>query len=328
MKKTIENSKTPTPFGMLIKAYNADPGTEKTLVPLSHAAAAAVVKKVLDPQRHTTANTTPATVSNSGHNPALVAIRSDMYRDRKALDRLAYATDHASRLAYNADGELTREIIDPALEKAAADLIDQTLGDGLDLVHEAAVAILEETAKQLDRDPDQPTDLERPYTVRRLKRKVWIKTAESVKAWETVETTPIQEVYKAIRRAIQNSRAMQTDPRNGYTYLADLAADPESGETATIYRRLPKYADLGGRVCDFNGAETVPTTADRESVDQTDRLIAAMKLTDRETTVLKYRLSGYGYKAIATAMGISVDNAKRCGQRLREKAAASGLTVK
>lgn len=328
MKQTNE-SKTPTRFSDLIAAYNATPMVEKTLVPLSEATAAAVLKKVIDPQRHSATKETPAaTVSNSGHSPVLVSIRSEMYRDRRDLDRLAYATENASRLAFNADGELTREIIDPDLEKAAADLIGQTLGDGLDLVHEAAVAILDETAKQLDRDPDMPTDLERPYTVRRLKRKVWIKTAESVKAWETVETTPIQEVYKAIRRAIQNSRAMQTDPRNGYTYLADLATDPESGDQTAIYRRLPKYADLGGRVCDFNGAETVPTTADPESVDQTDRLIAAMKLTDREMTVLKYRLSGYGYKAIATAMGVSVDNAKRCGQRIREKAAASGLTVK
>jgi hypothetical protein len=205
MKQTNE-SKTPTRFSDLIAAYNATPMVEKTLVPLSEATAAAVLKKVIDPQRHSATKETPAaTVSNSGHSPVLVSIRSEMHRDRRDLDRLAYATENASRLAFNADGELTREIIDPDLEKAAADLIGQTLGDGLDLVHEAAVAILEETAKQLERDPDQPTDLERPYTVRRLKRKVWIKTAESEKAWETVETTPIQEVYKAIRRAIQNS---------------------------------------------------------------------------------------------------------------------------
>jgi len=325
MKKTNDN-KTPTPFGMLIKAYNADPKAEKPLTDLATACTYAVVKKVLDPTRHN-ATAENATVSNSGHSPALVSIRNDMTRDRKTLDRLTYATENATRLAYNADGDLVREVIDADLDRAATDLIHDTLGDGLDLIHEAVVAILTVTADQLERDPDQPTDLERKYTVRRLKRKVYIQTAESVKGWETVETTPIQEVYKHIRRAIQNSRAIQTDPRNGYTYLEDLATDPESGDQTAIYRRLPKYADLGGHVCDFNGAETVPTTADRQTVEDIDRLIAEMKLTDRQAVILKYRLAGYGERAIATALGVSPQGVQKHMKLMRDKATAIGLTL-
>lgn len=309
MKQTTD--KTPTTFADLVQAYNAAPRNEKTLVDLATATTYAVLKKVI----------------NTTNNPTLQTVRKELTRDRADLDRLAYANDNATRLVFNDGGDLVSETLDPSLVQAAATLAGLPLGDGLDLVNDAIVAILDETAKQIDRDPDLAVDFERVYTVRRLNRKVWIKTADSVGAWETVETTPIQEVYKAIRRSIDRSRAMQTDPRNGYTYLADLATDSETGETCEIYRRLPKYADMGGHVCDFNGKETVATTADSETVDQTDRLVAAMGLTDREMTVLKYRLSGYGYKAIATAMGITVDNAKRCGHRIREKATAAGLNA-
>lgn len=312
MKQTTEKTTTPTTFADLVKAYNADPESAKTLTDLATATTFAVLKKVI----------------NTTGNPMLQTVRKELTRDLHDLDRLAYSNDNATRLAFNSDGDLVSEVLDPALVKAAADLAGLPLGDGLDLVNDAVVAILSERAKQADRDLGLPLDMERPYTVRRLKRKVWIKTAESVKAWETVETTPIQEVYKAIRRSIDNSRSMQTDPRNGYTYLADLATDPESGDQTAIYRRLPRYADIGGHVCDFNGKETVATTADRETVESLDRLVAAMNLSDREATVLKYRLSGYGKKAIATAMGLSESSVATVQRRIKDKATASGLTVK
>ena len=324
MEKTTNKNTTPTTFADLVKKYNADPRNADHLTDLATAVAYSVLRKVIDPTRKTA--TTTDRPSDSGLSPALVALRGDLTRDRAYLNRLDHAVNDSTRLTFNADGDMVFEVIDPALAKAATDLAGQTLGDGLDLVNDAALAILEETARQADRDPGMPVDLERAYTVRRLKRKVWIKTADSVNGWETVETTPIQEVFKAVRRSVQNSRHMQIDPRSGYTYLEDLAIDPETGDGSTIYRRLPKFADLGGHVCDFNGKETVATTADRETVATTDRLVAAMGLTDREMTVLKYRLAGYGYKAIATAMGLTVDNAKRCGRRIRDKATAAGLT--
>lgn len=313
MKKTTNATTTTTTistFADLVKKYNADPTNADNLTDLATAVAYAVLKKVI----------------STTSNPTLQTVRKELTRDRHDLDCLAYATDNATHISFNADGDPVSEVIDPALAKAATDLAGQTLGDGLDLVNDAALAILEETAKQAKRDPGLSVDLERAYTVRRLKRKVWIKTADSVNGWETVETTPIQEVFKSVRRSVQSSRHMQIDPRNGYTYLEDLAIDPDTGDGSTIYRRLPKFADLGGHVCDFNGKETVATTADHETVATTDRLVAAMRLTDREMTVLKYRLAGYGYKAIATAMGLTVDNAKRCGRRIRDKATTAGLT--
>lgn len=294
-----------------------------------------VLRKVIDPTRKQT--TTDGNPADKGHNPALLALRASLTRDRTYLTRLAYATNGATRWSYDGEGNPTREIVDPDLDRAASALIREALtGDGLDLLHDAMVSILDETHKQAEREPGQGTDLERPYTVRRLKRRIWIKEADSVHGWETVETTPIQEAYKAVRRSIQSSRAMQADPRNGYLYLSAMTIDPDSGETATIYRRLPRYSDLGsdgshapvhytdGQPVGLDGRPTHYST-DGETVETVDRLVASMNLTEREATVLKYRMQGNGYKAIATRMGVSVDNAKRCGQRIREKARMAGL---
>ena len=308
-KHVMKTEKTMS-FMDTVKAYNADPTSEKALSTLATATVYSVLKKVI----------------NTTANPTLKMVRTDMTRGLNDLDRLDYATNNATRLTYSADGDPTVEVIDSALSEAAAKIIHENLGDGLDLVNDAVVAILEETAKQLDRDPDMPTDLERPYTVRRLKKKVWIKVEESVNGWETVETTPIREIYKAVRRAIDASRAMQTDPRNGYTYLEDLAIDSDSAETATIYRRLPKYADMGGRVCDFNGKEIVATSASAVDVEEIDRLVASMNLTTRESTILTYKMRGYGNKAIATAIGVTEDSCKGATNRIRSKARAVGLT--
>lgn len=298
-----------SPFADLVSKYGQDTTNATTLYDLATAVTYAVLKKVI----------------NTTANPTLQTIRADLFRASADLSRLQYANDNATRLTFNQDGDPVVEVLDPVLVQAAAKAADRDLGDGLDLVHDAIVAILEQTAAQRERDPDQPIDLERPFTVRRLKRKVWIKVEESVSGWEETETTPIQEAYKAVRRAIDASRAAQTDPRNGYSYLEDLAIDSDSGEQATIYRRLPKYADLGGHVCDFNGKETVATSADRATVEDTDRIIAALKLTDRQATILAYRQKGYGYKAIATAMGVTDSAVKGQVAEIRRKWKTAGL---
>lgn len=340
MKTTTENKTT---FADLLRRYETQAAgqTNSTayataLTDLATAVAYSVLRKVIDPTR----NAKSDRPSDSGINPALIALRNDLTRDRAYLARLDYATNGATRIGFNADGDPVQEVVDKDLCKAASALCRGSLGDGLDLVNDAVVCILAETEKARERAGGAlpAAFMEHPYNVRRLKRKVWIKTENSVGGWETVDTTPIQEVYKAVRRSVQSSRHVQTDPRNGYTYIADLAIDPETGDGSTIYRRLAKYADMGSDGTTERAAGYIPGqpagldgrptdySADIETVETIDKRVAAMTLTDRETTVLKYRLSGYGYKAIATAMGITIDNAKRCGRRIREKATAAGLT--
>lgn len=265
---------------------------------------------------------------HTGYNPALVSLRSHITKAKRDIANQAYATDHASHAAHNADGDPVSVVDDSDCVKALNELAHAaTIGDGYDLVHDAIIAILEETAKQAEREPGQPIDLERVYTVRRLNRKVWIKSAESVNGWETVETSPIREIYKAVRRAIDTSRAASTDPRNGYTYLEDIATDPESGEQTAIYRRLPKYADLGGYATDFNGAMTA-YTADENTANSMDELVEMLQLSKQQSVIFKYRLSGYGRKAIATMLGVHDTTVQKQMKRMQDKAIAAGLEIK
>lgn len=260
---------------------------------------------------------------HTSYNPTLVSLRTDIAKAKSDASRQAYASDHAYKNTYNQDGDPVVKVDDPDCAKALADLAHAaTIGDGYDLVHDAIAAILEETAKQAEREPEQPTDLERVYTVRRLNRKVWIKSAESVNGWETVETSPIREIYKAVRRAIDTSRAASTDPRNGYTYLEDLATDPESGEQTAIYRRLAKYADLGGYATDFNGATTF-YTVDNDTVDRYDDMVAALNLTKKQAQILTLKQSGHGNKAIATYLGVTENSVKGAMNEIKRKARAA-----
>lgn len=276
------------------------------LTDLATAVAYSVLKKCID----------------TGYNETLVSIRYELTRDKNTLATIEHCNEHATRLAYNEDGDLTQETINTDCKKALTDLARQTLGDGLDLVNEAVLAIMQETARQTENG--ETIDLERPYTVRRLKRKVYIKKEDTANGWETVETTPIREIYKAVRRAINLSRAAATDPRNGYSYLEDMATDTETGEIEKVYRRLPKYADLGGYACDFNGACTL-YSVDAETVKDVDTLVASMNLTKKQAQVLTLRQSGYGYKAIATYLGVTQRAVAKTVEAIQKKAVAIGL---
>lgn len=283
-----------------------------------------MLAKTIDPQRKAAAER--ETVSNSGMNPALVALRRGIAADFDTLDKIA-AAGKAFAIKYTADGDPESVCIDA--DAAAADFNGYAMTDGIDLVQEAAAAILEETAKATERvlaiGKSLPLNyFEAAYTVRRLKRKTVIHSTDSA-AWETVETTPIQEVYRAVRRAIANSRAVQTDPRNGYSYIEELTADPESGALETLYIRLGKYADLGGYTVDSNGAETHYTT-DRQSLTDYESTLSALNLSDRQATIVSLRMRGYGYRAIASYLGVTPQAVNNAMLKVQAKAEKIGFT--
>lgn len=300
---------TKSTFADLLTAVARDPNDGGALLELSTAIAYSVLKKCVD-------------VSDSS---ALRQARRDLTAALHNISGIDYTAAAAYVGTYTADGDYKTETADPTAAAALATLTRETLGGGLDLVNVAAVAILEELKAQKERDPDLPHDLERVYTVRRLSRKVWIKSEDSVNGWQTVETSPIKETFKAVRRYISTTAAaVSTDPANGYTYISDLSTDPDGDGESTIYRRLSKYADLGGYATDFNGALTA-YTADPETVKDYDIIIDDLRLTPRQKKVLDLRLSGYGYKAIATYMGIRPDSVRDTVKAIQKKARAAGL---
>ena len=146
-KNTTANT-TATTFETLKRTFETDRQDADALYSLSTAIAYSVLKKCIDPQRK--AAQEAATVSNSGHNPALLALKQGIGADRRALASLDYCTEKATRQTYSADGDRTTEIADRAAFDALNNLVNETLSDGLDLVQTAALALLEQAAEHAD----------------------------------------------------------------------------------------------------------------------------------------------------------------------------------
>lgn len=297
------------------------------LLDLSTVFAYSVVNKCIDPQRKAAADRD--TISDNGQNPAMIALKRGIAADRRTLDNTAAAANAATRATLNADGDAVTETADKDAAAALAALVGETLTDGIDLVQTAAAALLEQAAAHAD----GPGWLDRPYTVRRLSRRVYVKAEDSA-AYRDDETTPAQEVYRAVRRAVQESRAVQTDPRNGYTYIEDLTADGLD----VIYFRLHKYADLGGYAHNGQDGDRLPGspagfgqggthyTADRQTVTDYNAIMERLNLTDRQAVILRLRMQGKGNKAIATYLGVTYQAVQNTLAKIQKKAVAIGLT--
>lgn len=243
-------------------------------------------------------------------------VRADMTRALIDTARAKYCADNATETEYNKNGDPVVKIVDRDLFEVLHKLTAENLGVGVDLVSVATVAILDETKKQKDRDPALGCDLERPYTVHTLDKRVYIQTATSC-AWKDKETAPIKEIYRAVRRYIMETGAERGDPCAKYCYIEDFAKDENGNETADrIYYRLGKYSDLGGYVKDFNGQETF-IVVDSATAKRARETVEMLNLSARQAQILKYRRQGKGYKAIATALGVTVT--KKQYQRCLEK---------
>lgn len=307
-------------FTDLLRQYEKEYNNDKTSVAFSNvldelatAVAYSVIKKCLDPQRK---GRKDGEVSNSGCNTQLDEVKRSIYRDKNTLANIDYSCKQAFVTVYNEDGDRQTKTKDSDYRYAYNKLSQQTLGDGLDLVHVAMVALLDESEKA---DRTKENFLENTYNVRRLKKKVWIKSDDSINGWETVETSPIKEVYKAVRREVANNRSLNIDPSNGYLYLEDLATDEESNEETTIYRRLNKFSDLAGNVTDFNGAVKFETV-DANSVTDYDTMVEKLELTARQAKILELRMGGYGYVAIATYLGVNEKSVRDVLKTVQKKA--------
>lgn len=307
-------------FTDLLRQYEKEYNNDKTSVAFSNvldelatAVAYSVIKKCLDPQRK---GRKDGEVSNSGCNTQLDEVKRSIYRDKNTLANIDYSCKQAFVTVYNEDGDRQTKTKDSDYRYAYNKLSQQTLGDGLDLVHVAMVALLDESEKA---DRTKENFLENTYNVRRLKKKVWIKSDDSINGWETVETSPIKEVYKAVRREVANNRSLNIDPSNGYLYLEDLATDEESNEETTIYRRLNKFSDLAGNVTDFNGAVKFETV-DANSVTDYDTMVEELELTARQAKILELRMGGYGYVAIATYLGVNEKSVRDVLKTVQKKA--------
>lgn len=409
MKSTIEyKPRNSTGYAALMRNFeiaweSGDYAAE--LVQLSRAVAKSIIKKLEDPQRKQA--TERAAVSNSGINPAMVALRNGITADCALLDGMAVAQETARYIRINSKGSAVSEVADPAAAAIIDNAAAAVLSDGIDLVQAAAAALVDQARNHaapadpaaahaaamgklnnahaaaiaaaaeyaaigataaadqahthaaaiaaaiamIDRNTGIDTInlvldsvsvsvitawIETPYIVRRLKKRVYIKEDSSI-AWEDKEITPISAVYAAVREMVDKSRAMQTDPRNGYLYLEDMVKDDETADPAaaaleTIYRRMDKFADLGGYAAtghfDNHGNTTHSGnyTVNAAAVADYDSIIARLNLTERQAEIIRYRMRGYGYLAIGTALGVSHQAVNNACKKIQKKAIEIGFS--
>lgn len=177
-----------------------------------------------------------------------------------------------------------------------------------------------------------PFNFNRSYSIFTIDRRVYIQSAGSA-AWSHKQTATGTEVKKAVRREIADNRALITDPRNKYCYLAEMvqATADENGEqlaTEMIYRRQMKYMQAVDMVT-YSGhsgrrqATTGGASVNEYTVKTYSELMSTMNLTPSQAEVLKYRLQGYGYKAIAQARGVSDKAVKKAVRQIQVKAACA-----
>lgn len=317
-----ENVKNDNAFALMLRAFEASPNDYNTLYPLAKAIASSVIRKTIDPQRksaQTAVMTDDKARKQGGYNAVMVEMRRGIYADTALLDNTRDANNRSTAWRYDSDGYIVSDTIDSDANTAAGKLAGQTLTDGIDLVQEAAAALLEQVELAQKRGDVAPGWMERPYTVNRLSKKVYVKLDNSA-AYRDEEVTPIQEVYRAVRRYIANSRAVQTDPRNGYTYIEDYTAG-EDGALETIYFRMKKHADIGGYAvhdCYSNSPGDL-YTADIQTVRDIDAIISALDLTPRQATIIDLRMRGMGYRAIATYLGVKFQTIETTVSRIRKK---------
>lgn len=196
-----------------------------------------------------------------------------------------------------------------------------------DLLHDAIVALYDVVEKS-----PSPFNLTRPYIVHELDKHVYIRSDDS-KAVKEVETTPVREIFRAVRRNMKDSHSCKVETPYSYE---QLKVDELSGlgdglnwrdeDSRKYYVRLEKYADLGGYARDFNGKPT-EYTVDSQTIADTETLVESLKLSKRESEVLALMRRGYGYKAIGTYLGMKPGSVQKNVQRIRAKAEREGLTL-
>lgn len=319
----------------------------KQLQTLAAAIAYSVVAKCSDPQRKATdekhtahmtakadgvtvyAATTDETTYNSGVSPVMQQLRRDIAASLSILDNVRKAAAAATRATLTADGDPVTVTADKGADKALSALMRQTIGDGMDVVQTAALAIVEQSADHADTAPGW---MEKPYTIRRLSRRVYIRMDDSAAYTDDV-TTPIQEAYRAARRAVASSAAVTIDPSSKYTYIDAETAD---GMDA-IYYRLGRYADMGGYAvrggsCMAGAPSGIRLstdglyTGDAQTARDADAILSRLNLSARQASVLRLRMQGHGKKAIATALGIDPNNVARTLKQVQKRCIDIGFT--
>ena len=264
------------------------PLNDKTLLEISTAIFHSVTKTIIK----TTADELIKTIKNA------------TTRQLKQLQNIELNDKTETKIAYNTNGDL--QIIE---SKQYSDSVKvsfkESLSNGFDAINAISISVLEESKKALAGGELSIGFLSQVYEVRKTKGSVIIGQRDI--EWKTEEITPIQMIFRAGSSFIRKEKSI-TVSVNGYTYKEEKTTDAQSGEVATIYRRLPKYIDLGSYYEDFNG-KTIAYKVNDEVLKVYDEFVAKMKESKKFNAnhflILELFLRGYGKEEAINKVGLS-----------------------
>lgn len=274
------------------KAYLQGDYVEQ-LKTLATVVAYSVLKKLYDPSAKKGAN--------SGCNPLMKQLSAGITADRTIDNVIAIAN-----AAADTDGK-GANIPDAVLKTV--------MSDGAELVSTAIDAVLTQTFKYCDGNLGWMLT---PVTEKKLSKRVYIRLEDSA-AYADTEIVPIRECFRAVRRQVAQSATVKAD-KSKYMYIADIVGGVEGLPLETVYYRLGKYADLGGYETDLYGRSNGRYTADQQSAKDMRELVQALELNATQVQLLELRLRGYGYKAIATYLGITPQAVQNRLKKIQAKA--------
>ena len=247
-----------------------------------------------------------ASYSEVSYDKTMENIRIGLIMDFVRLDKVTYSDYNSTFAKLDKNGNIKCIVSDSTLNKAIDDNIKDSLSDGMDILDEVVVALLDEVKKAENFSVGYFFST---VTDRKLKSgRVYAKNGKKEIEWISYEITPIQRVYRKARAYIQSNKALKT-LINGYSYLEGVSLDEDSGKAEQIFYRLNKYSTLCERVVDFNGKEYAVITS-AEIVDEWDKVLADFitktNIDQKYIDLIEMRKDKKTDVEIASALGVSV----------------------
>ena len=248
------------------------------------------------------------TYKNTSFKQALAACNSN---NANANDIIQLAT----AVAVSVVKRVLQVTQDKVLQAIYIDLVTDTHGgDADDLIQVAAVAILQQI-KHIQATGNK-IDLESVYTKKTLRKRTLVISGNNELNYINRDTTGIQEIFRAVRSYINSNKHRYLI--SNFSYLQAVAKDTQE----VYYYRLPKYADLGGYIRDYNGKNTFYTVSNNavDDIAKTKQIIDTLKLTATQAEILKLRLQGLSYREIAARRGTSAAAVLKTVKQIQVKA--------
>ena len=246
-------------------------------------------------------------------DPYIIKTKNDFISEIHRLNAIDNITDTNLEVSIDNKGNYVMEVVDKSLDADLARIMKGYSDTGADLQQEAALALWEAGVQAKKRPSTKHLRsgwIDEPIKTKEPRKEIYTDSEifkDNFKDFKIVELSPIRRVFRKVGGYLDKNRNKQA-LTSGYSYLEYRIKNlnEEEGIDYIIYRRFGKYADIGGYTTAENGKPFY--TVDQNTAENMEEIIAGLRLTPRQGTVLDMLLSGRGYRDISAALRCSWKN--------------------